>query len=245
MNGAARLLLTRPQAASERLLDACEAVWGRPIPAIISPVMAIQPRAVDLPERPDGLILTSEHGARRAGALGLAGLPAWCVGRRTADVAAAEGLQARVAGQEAEELVERLLTERPSGLLLHLRGEHARGNIAARLNAAGLCAGEAVAYSQEALPPTPEAHAALQDPDPLVVPLFSPRSATLLAAWTPAAPLDVIALSDAVAQAAGPLRPASLVTAAGPNGTAMVQAILDRFTGLQASGLRGAREQIR
>lgn len=226
MTERARLLLTRPEAAARRFLGLCEAALGRPVPAVLSPVLAIRPVPVTLARRPAGLILTSENGAARAGELGLRGLPAWCVGPRTARVASAAGLRAVEAGPDAEALLAALLSARPEGPLLHLRGEHARGDIARRLRAAGIAAEEAVAYRQEALPPTPEARAALAAGAPLVVPLFSPRSATLLAAWSPAAPLHVVALSAAVAKAAVALRPAMLEVAPRPEGAAMVGPVL-------------------
>jgi uroporphyrinogen-III synthase len=226
----ARLLLTRPLPAARRFLSALEAAHGGPVPAIISPVLEIRPVPVVLPRRPAALILTSENGAARLGELGLGGLPAWCVGPRTAAVARDQGAQVIEARPDAEGLLTALLGTRPSGPLLHLRGEHARGDLAARLRAAGLPAEEAVAYRQEALPPTPEAQAALAGPGPLVVPLFSPRSAMLLGGWNLRAPLRVVALSDAVAGAAAPLGPVRLLVAAAPDGAAMVELTLQALT---------------
>lgn len=226
MSDRARLLLTRPLAAASRFLAACEAARGAPLPAVLSPILAIRPLAVALTRRPAAVILTSENGAARAGELGLADLPAWCVGPRTAAVATAQGLRALVAGPDAEALLDALVAARPAGPLLHLRGEHARGDLAARLSEVGLEVQEAVAYRQEALPPRPEARAALDGRDPLVVPLFSPRSATLLAGWAPRAPLRVVAMSGAVARAAAPLRPLDLLVARASESDAMVEATL-------------------
>ena len=221
-----RLLLTRPEAASRRFLGACEAAWGGPIPAVLSPVMVIRPVEVRIGQPPAALILTSENGAVRAGELGLAPSPAWCVGPRTAEKARQAGLRAIEAGPDAEALLATLLAARPGGPLLHLRGEHARGEVAERLRAAGLDAREAVGYRQEALGPTSEAREALDGPEPLVAPLFSPRSAALLAAWDPRAPLHVVAMSPAIAEASRALRPRSLVVARSPESGAMVEATL-------------------
>lgn len=235
MEGTARLLLTRPEEASRRFLAACEARRGGAIPAILSPVMEIRRLDVRLGEPPGALILTSENGAARAGELGLGALPAWCVGPRTAAVAQGEGFRVTQAGPDAEGLVAAILAARPAGRLLHLRGEHARGDIAGRLREAGLKADEAVAYRQEPLAPTAEARVALDGPEPLVVPLFSPRSAVLLAAWTPRAPLHVMAISDAVAEAARPLGPESVRVARSPAGEAMVEVTLDALAALDES----------
>lgn len=226
MGERARLLLTRPLSAARRFLAACETTHGAPIPAILSPVLEIRPVDVMLSDQPAALLLTSENGAARAGALGLKGLPAWCVGPRTAAVARAQGLEAIEAGPDAEALLLALLDLRPAGLLLHLRGQHARGDLAARLRAVGLCAEEAVAYRQVASLPTPEARAALDGPEPLVAPLFSPRSAALLADWEPHAPLRAVAMSATVARAAASLRPETLCVAKTPSSPAMVEATL-------------------
>lgn len=220
------LLLTRPLAAAQRFHAACEAALGEPISALLSPLMAIRPIPVALTERPAALLLTSENGAAAAGDPLLRGLPAWCVGPRTAAAAQRMGLSAVEAGPDAEALLARLLAAPPSGPLLHLRGEHARGDLAARLRKGGLEASEVVAYRQEALPPTPEARVALDGPGLLVVPLFSPRSALLLGAWSPHAPLRVIAMSGAVAQAAKVLGAERLDTAAWPAEEAMVTTTL-------------------
>jgi uroporphyrinogen-III synthase len=231
-----RLLLTRPEAAGRRFLAACEAAGGMRLPAILSPVMEIRPVEVALAARPVALILTSENGARRAGELGLPPLEAWCVGARTAEAARMEGFLAREAGPDAEALLRTIIAQRPRGLLLHLRGEHARGDLVRRLRENGLEAAEAIGYRQEALPPTPEAREALAGSGPLVVPLFSPRSAALLAAWSPRAPLHVLAMSEAVAaEAADRLNPRRLTALPVPSGAAMVAATLDRLRELADS----------
>lgn len=235
MDGKARLLLTRPEAASRRFLADCEAAWGGPIPAVVSPVMAIRPVEVRLSGPPAVLVLTSENGAARAGELGLGPLEAWCVGPRTAEVARAGGFRVIESGPDAERLLAALLAVRPAGPFLHLRGEHARMEVAERLREAGFDARDAVSYRQEALPPTPEAREALDGARPLVAPLFSPRSAALLAAWTPRAPLHVVAMSEAVAEEARPIVPASLTIARSPDGEAMVEATLGAWARLGKS----------
>ena len=227
MGEPARLLLTRPLPAARRFLAACEAARSAAIPAILSPALQIIPVQVTLTERPAALLLTSENGAARAGDLGLAGLPAWCVGPQTAAAAAAQGLRTIEVGPDVQGLLKGLLRARPPGLLLHLRGEHARGELAEHLRAAGLRAEEAVAYRKEPRSPSPEARAALDGPGPMVLPLFSPRSAALVAAWPSRAALRVVAMSEAVARAAAPLRPERLLLARAPTGPAMVEATLE------------------
>jgi uroporphyrinogen-III synthase len=223
------LLLTRPEGSSLRLLGAVESALGAAVPAVISPVIAITPLADHWDGEPvGGLVLSSEHGAEMAGRMGFpAGLPAYCVGDQTARTAAARGFAAVSAAGDADDLVALILGRSPKGPLVHLRGDHARGNIAARLNEAGLPCSERVVYAQTAQRLTPAARELLSGPGIVLAPLFSPRSAALLAGQGPfAATLHIVAISAAVAAAAAPLAPASVVIAAQPEGPAMVAAIV-------------------
>lgn len=223
------LLLTRPAAASARTRARVLAL--RPgVRVVESPVLEIVAVPVEPGSAPAGLILTSENGAEAAGALGFArGMRAWCVGARTAEVAREAGLQAASAEGDAEQLLRLILSEPDAGPLLHLRGEHARGDIAPRLRAAGRQARDAVAYRQKERRLTAEARVALGGPEPVVLPLYSPRSAAILAAEGPfAAPLKVIAISAAAARPfEGVAEPAGIRVVAHPDGEAMLSAILD------------------
>lgn len=211
------ILLTRPAPQSRRFALAL----GRDclISSLIEPVFlapAIPPHA--------GLILTSETGADAAARLGLSA-PAFCVGDRTAKAARAHGLTATSAAGEAEALIALVLAA-PVAPLLHLRGREARGDIAARLTAAGVPTAEAIGYAQEERALTPEARAALNGTRPVVLPLFSPRTARILAdqARGATAPLTVVAMSQAVAQAQD-LDP-SPVVARHPDGDSMLEAVV-------------------
>ncbi|MGY6411395.1 MAG: uroporphyrinogen-III synthase [Alkalilacustris sp.] len=179
------LLLTRPRAQSERFaagLAGCLAT----LPRVISPLIEIVPQtlAVD-PEPYATLIFTSENGvASFAAQSGLRDRPAWCVGPRTAEAAAKAGFAVRSAeaeGGTAEALIGALRVARPATPLLHLRGAHAVTDLAGRLTAEGLACGETVVYAQQECRPSAEALAALAGTRPVLLPLFSPRSAALAA----------------------------------------------------------------
>ena len=130
----------------------------------------------------------------------LSGRRAWCVGDRTAELAAAAGAEARSAGGDVAALERLLLSERPERLV-YLRGEPSRGDLAARLCAAGADVGETVLYRTEARPLTVEAARALESgAQPVVAPVFSPRGAALLAAAAPRLPAVVVAISAAAAE---------------------------------------------
>jgi uroporphyrinogen-III synthase len=115
--------------------------------------------------------------------------------------ATAAGFSARSAGGDVEDLIALILKEKPGGLLLHLSGTHTRGDVAGRLQAAGLHCTNVAVYEQVDQPPTPAFLAAMAGEAPLVVPLFSARSAGALAGLRPKGACHVIAMSQAVADA--------------------------------------------
>ncbi len=226
------LLLTRPYAGAART----EADIARLRPGtriVTSPAMEIVPVPATIDLVPAGLILTSENGAEAAGRLGLPpGLPAWCVGTRTAEVARAAGFAAINAEGDAEVLLQAILSAPDAGLLLHLRGDHARGDIVPRLRAAGRAARDIVVYRQEDRPLTAEAKEVLAGQVRVVLPLYSPRTAAIVAEQGPfSAPLHVIAISSAVARAAERLQPERISQIDNPSGQYMLSAIVDSLDG--------------
>lgn len=182
---------------------------------VVSPLAEMRALLPELPDA-DCVIFTSQNAVRALGGR-VPARRAWCVGDRTAEVAAAAGFDARSASGDADALVTAMIAgER--GRCLHLRGRVATGDVAARLNAAGIPCAEAVVYEMRDLPPTPEALALLRGDVPVIVPLFSPAGARRVAAIPATAPLRLACLSPAVAAAApeGEVR-----IAAEPNARAM------------------------
>ena len=196
------LALIRPEARSRAVLARVEAGLGRAVPAIIAPVMAVVPVAAPYdPAGFAGLILTSAQAAEFA--RGLEGRPVWCVGARTAKAAQARGAVVQAVAPDAEALVAELAAHPPEGPLLWLRGVHVAGDLAARLREVGIATKAVVIYDQPAIAPTPALLAALQGEAPVILPLYSPRSATLIgqALGRPGAGLTAIALSPRIADA--------------------------------------------
>ena len=217
------LLLTRPEAQAQAFAAALEAAGAR-FQAVISPLIAtVETGPLPPLDGATGLIFSSAAGVRAYTALGgPGGLRAWTVGAATARAARAAGLDAAMAGETADALVAALIAAPPRRPLLHLHGRHTRGAIADRLTAAGVTTSTATIYEQPARPPTDAARAALQGARPVVAPLFSPRTAALLATVPRKSPLLVAAMSDAVANAARPLHSRALRCAARPDHAAMV-----------------------
>ena len=222
------LLLTRPEADARRFESRVRALAPGPWRTVIAPLLEIVPLAG--PEVPGATpIFTSAHAVPFAGPGG--GRSAWCVGPRTAAAARMAGWVPRTGDGDADGLQSAILAAPPEPVI-HLRGLHSRGALADRLRGAGRPAEERVVYDQRARPLATEARAALgagsssgRDAGQVgvVAPVFSPRSALLLAeaVGNPRAPFRVIAVSAAAAE---PLRRWSPIVAARPDGEAMAEA---------------------
>lgn len=223
------ILITRPEPQASRLARQLRAQdWvGR---VHVSALLVPSHFPATLPDGEfNAVILTSETGALAAGRL--PGLPrlAWCVGDRTARVAARQGLDAHSAKGDAAALVAALIAAQQPGRLLYLHGRETRGDLAERLNSAGIETVSLQIYAQDSRPLTPAARRLIRDKAPVILPVLSPRSADILvSAWRDAqgrAPAHVVALSPAVATSAQALNPASLTIAVRPDGKALLAAL--------------------
>ena len=194
------VLITRPEAAARRFAAQIEALGLR---HVIAPLLRIAPLPHDTAAVRDakGLVFTSENGVRFAGPGN--GRPAWCVGPRTAEAARAAGYDVTEGPGDAAGLIP-LIGDLGPGWL-HPHGAH----VAARLPVPGI-----VVYDQQALPLPPGGAALLRGAAPVILPLFSPRSARLAAgaAQNARAPLWIVPISPAAEAAwagawtGGPLR---------------------------------------
>lgn len=203
------LLLTRPGDDSERTAARIGA------DVIVAPILQIVPVDHDgaaLAQAP-GLVFTSAHAVASAGPG--RGRPAICVGERTGQVARDAGF-AVIQGAGTADSLAPLIAASPVPLV-HPHGRH----LAQRLAVPGV-----VVYDQRPQPLTARARAALMGARPVVVPVYSPRSARLLAGMAAGAraPLWLVAISDAAA-AAWTAPAARRAVADQPSGRAMDAAI--------------------
>jgi uroporphyrinogen-III synthase len=231
-------LLTRPVAQSQRFADALRERFGPGLSITISPLIKPEFLAPDIPAGPfEAAIFTSETGvagyARQPAAFSLTSKRAYCVGERTADAAKSAGLEPVSADGDANALIALIKSHSPKGPLIHLCGQDTRGDVAEHLSRSGIHTSVCVVYHQAEQPLSGAAIALLQGEYPVVVPLFSPRTAALFSAQAsallPIAPLVCAALSDAVAQPVQVLPNVRLCRAAKPTAAALIEALAGWF----------------
>ncbi len=230
------VLLTRPLVGSERFAKRLVDRFGDRTEVKLSPLQDIEwLDAGDDKVDAKGLIFTSQNGVlgwnrdenppKQA---------AFCVGPQTADLASSFGLDAVNCGGDADAVVGYITKAAPLGPLVHFRGEHGRGDIAKRLNWAGIETVERVVYRQAALTPAEDFAQITRSDRPVIAPLFSPRSADLFLDALPegADPWLAVISANAAERVDAKLKHKMMVASA-PNAEAMldsVEVILDRLS---------------
>lgn len=231
-----KIILTRPEKEardfSNRILSQLPEVK-----IIISPLITIEytkPK-VDL-NAFDGIIFTSSNGIEAIKKLSIPhNMPCFAVGPKTAQQAAQLGFLASQGPGNADDLITLILSRPSVGRLLHISGEHTRGNISTRLTGLGQICEHIVAYKQETLSLTTEAMDAFKGGKPIILPLFSPRTAQLLI--TQSVPLEqshMIALSEAVAELFNDFKLSSLTVAEAPTAESILDDLLRVFTNISS-----------
>lgn len=209
------LLLTRPQDASERFAAELELPE---LALVISPLIRIEAVAHDgarLAQAP-GLVFTSVHAVPWAGAG--QGRPAICVGPATAQAAREAGFAVTQGPGDALGMLP-MLADLPPGWL-HPHGTH----VARELPVAGM-----VVYDQVAQTLNAQAVQVLAGAGPVILPLFSPRSARLLAAQAMGARAELwlAPISRAASDDWGPLPVSRRAVAPTPDAPGIRAAIHD------------------
>ena len=195
------VILTRPPETSrvfaERLRD--RGFQGQ---IVLSPLVAIAPLDIDLDlSGYSSVIFTSGTALRLVAATDI---PTWVVGQRSSDMARDLGWHVQGFATDVIALYHSILAHKPMGRLLHICGEPSIGDLAGRLTQAGIPTHRKVIYRQIPQPLTDEAMALIASPEPIVIPVFSPNAASLLASnLRLARNTSVIAMSAQIAQALG------------------------------------------
>jgi uroporphyrinogen-III synthase len=219
------LLLTRPEGANTDFKQHFPKDVSARLEMIDCPLIRIKSLLQQTAMAGDAAaVFTSSNGVRFAPPP--LGRRAYCVGERTTQAAQNGGWAAVCAGQDAEALTRYIIAQAPSCPLYHFSGVHVRGDVVGTLIKNGITATRVALYDQHLLPLSAAARRALEGKTPVIVPLFSPRAATLFAAEAPpAAPVLAIALSPAVAEAAKNRADFETVVAAEPTASAVMSAI--------------------
>lgn len=219
------LIMTRPVEANARFIRQLPAPLSERLEVIESPLVEIVSESADFEIAVgEAVIFTSTNGVRYAPEG--QGRQAFCVGQRTTEVANAAGWDGVFCGQTSDALVSSLLENPLSIRLWHVAGRHTRGQIAERLTAGGLQVTRVAVYDQVLRPLTLQAKSVLQQEKTVILPIFSPRTATQFAQDCPAgAHPHIVALSEAVAAPMAQLNCASFEIAATPDAQAVVKCL--------------------
>ncbi len=173
-----QLLMTRPIEASQRFVAGLPDHVRANLSVVMSPLLKIEPVPFDGDLGPvDAVLFSSSNAVEQASAQTRIRLRAFCVGTRTTQTARALGWAADCAGPDAAGLVRNMTAQHHGLSLLHLRGRHTRGDIAAQLTAAGLPTQARIVYDQRLLGLSDQAKQVLQGEETVLAPLFSPRTA--------------------------------------------------------------------
>lgn len=227
------VLITRSQPGADEFADLCRLRLRSETPVVVSPIIDIKLRAfaADLSQC-DYLIATSGHAfssldddARTQG------LVCYCVGDATAQRAAELGFDAVSVSGNVHKLAEHLISERPNGQGLYLRGREVAVDLLALLAKRAVLVDEVITYEQAKMPLNQSALDLLSGTGKVVSPIFSPRSAEIFSRFVvdARAQLIPIAMSPNVARALSPELGAPRIARA-PNAEAVLHEIADVLT---------------
>ncbi|MEM7439882.1 MAG: uroporphyrinogen-III synthase [Pseudomonadota bacterium] len=217
------LLMTRARPQSEAFVSDLVGHLGRTPDHLISPILDIHHKPVDIPDGVQAVLFTSANGVQSV--RDPQPIRAICVGDTTAEAASDAGFSAISAGGDAEDLLMAALAllDPSKGRVIHVSGDIQAKDLSVAFQNAGLTYQNVVGYEAKPVALSPEALAAVAARS-VVAPVFSPRSAKLLSgALNGLAGFDLqfVAISEAAADALG--RPCKIASA--PTRAQMVQSV--------------------
>lgn len=213
------VFVTRPLKGSEAFLAALRDVAGPFVP-VLNPAFELIAVPHEAPTF-DAAVFTSRPGVSFAPSG--QGRVAWCVGKATAQAAQAAGYEPQSAAGDAMDLVTLILERKPSGKLMHLRGENVRENVTQHLKGGGIGCDEVIVYRKNVLSLSVENATAVAQATDVVFPAFSAETVSIFASWGVSIDsFHVVAMSDHVAQAARELGARSVHVADHPDLSEMV-----------------------
>ncbi|WP_282095945.1 uroporphyrinogen-III synthase [Epibacterium ulvae] len=219
------LLLTRPKDASARFWSQFTSDEQASWQSIVSPLLEIVAKEVSFDlSGYAGVVFTSTHAVEITSQKTMQRGLAFCVGRHTTDRAVALGWDAYCFGANVDGFVRAL--DPVQGPLLHLRGQHTRGDLCNRLQNQGQLSEETIVYDQRYCSFSTAAQRALEAEVPVIAPIFSPRTAEQFVKLCSAAQnLYLVAMSEAVAEPLSALDAKDLIVAQDPTAAAMAEGV--------------------
>ncbi len=222
------ILITRPEPSAAEFAERVRRRLGNEPSVLVSPLMQIEyvrDPVLHL-SKYKTLLFTSRHAV-----LAFSNLYqdrhflCYCVGPSTTQEARAAGFDAQEGGGTVTGLATTIIAENPPGPCLYLRGENIADDLAEKLNSAGIETDEVILYRQTRQQLSPVARRVLHGRLPVIVPLFSVRSAKFFFAENTDAPIHVAAISDAVASAVPRSADTIVRVAASPTADAVLELI--------------------
>ncbi len=194
------LLLTRPLGGNERfclkikhLLYSCE-ILDNPIQRIdfLPSLSKVNKNSV--------LIFTSANGLRAAKKHNLINKKCFVVGANTKKIAVSFGYDVLGFSKDQENLLKLIKSKKPTESMAHIRGKHTVGNLCDALKRNQFSCLDIIGYNQEPLKIKKQNLQKIHSGRPVILPIFSSRSAELLQSNLDLTGFNVIAISEAVAK---------------------------------------------
>ena len=220
------LLLTRPLGGNERfclkikhLLYSCE-ILDNPIQKIdfLPSLGKVNKNSV--------LIFTSANGLRAAKKHNLINKKCFVVGANTKKIAVSFGYDVLGFSKDQENLLKLIKSKKPTESLVHIRGKHTVGNLCDALKRNQFSCLDIIGYNQEPLKIKKQNLQKIHSGRPVILPIFSSRSAELLQSNLDLTGFNVIAISEAVAKIITGVELGELVISKKPDLNSMQEATL-------------------
>ena len=220
------LLLTRPLGGNERfclkikhLLYSCE-ILDNPIQRIdfLPSLSKVNKNSV--------LIFTSANGLRAAKKHNLINKKCFVVGANTKKIAVSFGYDVLGFSKDQENLLKLIKSKKPTESMVHIRGKHTVGNLCDALKRNQFSCLDIIGYNQEPLKIKKHNLQKIHSGRPVILPIFSSRSAELLQSNLDLTGFNVIAISEAVAKIVTEVELGELVISKKPDLNSMQEATL-------------------
>ena len=220
------LLLTRPLGGNERfclkikhLLYSCE-ILDNPIQKIdfLPSLSKVNKNSV--------LIFTSANGLRAAKKQNLLNKKCFVVGANTKKIAVSFGYDVLGFSKDQENLLKLIKSKKPTESMVHIRGNHTVGNLCDALKRSQFSCLDIIGYNQEPLKIKKQNLQKIHSGRPVILPIFSSRSAELLQSNLDLTGFNVIAISEAVAKIVTGVELGKLVISKKPDLSSMQEATL-------------------